>query len=245
MCFYKANKPPCVCKTRYLARHCWRATFYRSYNSNPNPIVQVCGVVETATDVPPATKPLELRRLLRDQGRRQSGYGHSSHGLSRSVLSSSSSSCPESVVPANVVEQHHRPRNQKQNKTPRPRRLRKTSTTKVLPYASRRATTTRLAQEPSQKQAQQPQPQPQPQPAISVTEATPTETTMSDFFDFSSFDDITISLPEGSSTYCIGERLDPNHVHVLETEDTEQQQQQQQSHSRCRQKQHFHLHHLR
>lgn len=238
MCFYKANKPPCVCKTRYLARPCWRATFYRSNNSNPNPIVRVCGVVETATDVPPCAcheceshiaKLVEARaaaqvtkppgRRQRQLQRRRSAYGPS-HGLSRSVLSSSLS-CPETLVRANVVEKHKQ--KQKQSKTPQSRKT--SNTTKVLPFPSRRANpTTRQTQEkPQQKQAQQ------PQPVLSVTEPTPTETmSMSEFFDFSSFDDTTtISLPAGSSgsTGCIRERLNP--TRGLETkEDPEQQQQQ-------------------
>lgn len=49
MCFFKANKPPCTCAFRELVQPCWRATFYPSLNDdNPNPIVQVCGVVGTA-----------------------------------------------------------------------------------------------------------------------------------------------------------------------------------------------------
>jgi hypothetical protein len=85
MCYYKANKPPCICKMQYLVRPCWRATFYQSWNENSNPIIQPCGVVETARDVPPrscfqceslvalkkartaakATKPVPSKRHLR------------------------------------------------------------------------------------------------------------------------------------------------------------------------------------
>lgn len=48
MCFFQENKPPCTCAFRQLVQPCWRATFYPSPNDNPNPIVLVCGVMDTA-----------------------------------------------------------------------------------------------------------------------------------------------------------------------------------------------------
>ncbi|KAL1971267.1 hypothetical protein VTN77DRAFT_219 [Rasamsonia byssochlamydoides] len=256
MCFYKENKPPCICKIRYLARPCWRATFYRSCNSNPNPIVQVCGVVETARDVPPrschdceslaalmeaqaaaqATRPVELRLQERRQRRQQRRPRRSSYGLdglNDSVSSLSlSSSHPAGVSPLPPVladvnqnqNQHHRPRKQSQ----------KTSA-KRSARPPRRATMRLMGKRQQKKkpQKQQQQQQQTQQPVlISITKPEPEPATcpqISEFFNFSSFDDATPFSDgiEGIHVHELGERLNQALETELENPGQKQQQQQQ------------------
>lgn len=54
MCYYKPNKPPCLCNTHYLAYPCHRAQFLPSQNpQNPSPYVKVCGLITVLPEIRP------------------------------------------------------------------------------------------------------------------------------------------------------------------------------------------------
>ncbi|KAL1978429.1 hypothetical protein VTN31DRAFT_1288 [Thermomyces dupontii] len=54
MCYYKPNRPPCLCNTHYLAYPCHRAQFLPSQNPrNPSPFVKVCGLITVLPEIRP------------------------------------------------------------------------------------------------------------------------------------------------------------------------------------------------
>ncbi|KAA8646432.1 uncharacterized protein ATNIH1004_007862 [Aspergillus tanneri] len=51
MCYYQPNKPPCTCAFLQLIQPCHDVQYFPSPNSNPRPLIQVCGARNLAHGV--------------------------------------------------------------------------------------------------------------------------------------------------------------------------------------------------